>query len=1065
MTTPTIESFNLSPLQAHLVRLGPNQSAPSCARLRIQGELDATTLRAALECIGEQHEILRTSFPTLAGTSTPVQAIGASLGLELEVHELKDPQPDALDAIEEALSAQDFELAGACSLRAALVHFNHEEHLLILVQNPLCSDAASLWNLARCLDAALAKRPLPGFEETPGDEEEQEDSPLQMADVAQWFNDNFEEEDAQAGLEFWRQVPQTASHLPLPLAFDRGGERFDPEACSRAWSPEDEAELQAFASAHGLEADAVLSAVWGFLLARLGGREELVLGMRCDGRDFEGLADALGPFERFLPVALGLDKHASARDFLLQVARQRREAFQNYETFDYRRAGWDPKLPMPHGCGFRAPLDVLESAGRKLTLESRRAHSEPFELYLELDRGVQEPELCLYFDGRHFRGADAAILLEQFDGLLTAILADPSLPLGELPWCSPQALRELLEDYAPGPELQPVKRCVHELFSEQAKLHPERIAVRASNGQLTYAELELASNRLAQRLRALGVGPGSFVGLYLNRCVEQIVAILGVFKAGGAYLPLPPDYPAERIAFMLQDTGAEVLLTRSAESQELGSYGGQVILLDTDAELAACSADCPEPIQGLGHDAYVIFTSGSTGKPKGVPITHSNLAHSTQARLQGYRHPVSCYMVLSSFAFDSSVAGLYWALVQGGCLALPPDGFEEDIASLAALFQEYQVSHTLALPSLWNMILDSAQPGQLESLMTVIVAGESSSRELLKQHAEALPDCELINEYGPTEGTVWSSYFDCLQPFERTNVPIGRPIPGARVFIVSPELKLYPVGQAGELLIAGPGVARGYLGRPELSAERFVSVDFGDGEVRCYRTGDLARFLPGGDLEFLGRIDHQVKLRGYRIELEEIESRLLGLAAVREAVVIAREDTPGDKRLVAYLSASDPKHTLDPKELRQALAQDLPDYMLPAHFVLQDSLPLLPNGKVDRSNLPAPEQGRSLSSSEYSEAETPLEKVLVALWSDVLQVERVGADDDFFELGGHSILATRLFARLVDMLQASVSLRAIFDARTPRALAQLMLADPIEAERLEASAEVVLEVLEMDDEE
>lgn len=1065
MTIPTIESFNLSPLQAHLVRLGSNQSAPACARLRIQGTLDAATLRQALERIAEHHEILRTSFPTLPGTNAPVQAIGKSLDLELEEHELKDPQPDALDELEEALSARDFELAGTSSLRVALVHFGPQEHLLILVHNPLCSDAASLWNLVRCLDAALAGRSLPGFDVPSDAEAEQEDGPLQMADVAQWFNDNFEEEEAQAGLAHWRRIPQAASQLPLPLAYDRGGERFHPEACSRHWSVPDEAQLNGFAEAHGLDADAVLSAVWCLLLGRLGGREELVCGMRCNGRDFEGLADALGPFERFLPVAVRLDKHSSVREFLLQVAGQRREAFQNYETFDYRRAGWDAKLPMPHAAGFQAPLVALESAGRTLTLESRRCHSEPFELFLELDRGVQEPELCLHFDRRLYTGSDAAVMLEQFDGLLAAVLGDANQTLGELPWCSPEALRELLEDYAPGPALQPVERCVHELFSEQAELHPERIAVRAANGQLSYAELERASNRLAQRLRSLGVQPGSFVGLYLNRCVEQIVAILGVFKAGGAYLPLPPDYPAERIAFMLEDTAAEVLLTLSSESQALGSYSGKVIALDADAELEACSAERLEAPPGLDHDAYVIFTSGSTGRPKGVPITHSNLAHSTQARLQGYRHPVSCYMVLSSFAFDSSVAGLYWALVQGGCLALPPDGFEEDIASLAALFQEYQVSHTLALPSLWNMILDAAQPAQLESLRTVIVAGESSSRELLKKHEAALPDCELVNEYGPTEGTVWSSYFDCLQPFERTNVPIGRPIPGARVFIVSPEQQLLPVGHAGELWVAGPGVARGYLGRPELSAERFVTPDFGDGELRCYRTGDLARFLPNGDLEFLGRIDHQVKLRGYRIELEEIESRLLGLAAVREAVVIAREDTPGDKRLVAYVCAADPKGAADPKQLRQALAQDLPDYMLPAHFVFQDSLPLLPNGKVDRSNLAAPEQGRSLSSAEFSEAVTPLEQVLVALWSDVLQVERVGADDDFFELGGHSILATRLFARLVDMLQATVPLRAIFDARTPRALAQLLLADPGEAERLEATAEVVLEVLEMDDEE
>ncbi len=1059
-----MESFGLSPFQAHLAHLGQKLWSPSSARIRVRGALTKDDLQRALIQVAEHHEILRTNFPTLTGTNMPVQGIGQELQVCIAEESLGEPHPDAIDEFEEALIHSPFDLEKGPCLRATLIHFSDNEHLLLLVQPALASDSESLWMLTRCLAAALAGEDLPGFGQSGGEDadgDEEADGPLQMADVAQWFNDNFDDEDSQVGLDFWKSLDAGQAQLNLPLAFDRGGDGFHPEACARPWSASDQEALAAFASAQSCQPESLLSALWMLLLARHGECESLTTGMRCMGRAFDGLPEALGPFARFLPVALRIDQHASVAEFARQLESTWSAAEENYETFDYRRAGWNPGEPLAYAAGFMAPLEALELGGRRFELEARRSLGEPFRLFLELDRGVSEPELTLYFNPRYFSGADSAVMLQQFDVMLQAALDDPAQEIGELKLNDQASISSLLEEYAPGNPLEPAQCAVHELFMQQAARHPERIAVRAENGELSYRELDAASNRLAQHLRQLGVGPGSFVGLYLNRCVEQITAIMGVFKAGGAYLPLPPDYPAERIAFMLEDTGAQVVLTASAELSALGSCKGHVICLDDCAALEAASDAPVEATPGMQHDAYVIFTSGSTGKPKGVPITHANLANSTQARLVGYKHPVACYMVLSSFAFDSSVAGLYWALVQGGCLALPPDGFEEDIAGLAALFETYGVTHTLALPSLWDMILDAASSGQLESLNTAIVAGESSSRDLLAKHQAALPDCELVNEYGPTEGTVWSTYFDCLQSFERNSVPIGRPTPGARIFIVGANDRLQPVGFAGELLVAGPGVARGYLGRPELTKERFVTLDLGAGEVRCYRTGDLARFLPGGDIEFLGRIDHQVKIRGYRIELEEIEARLAALDVIKEAVVLAREDTPGDKRLVAYLTAAG---ELDPKAVRASLAADLPEYMLPSHFVVQASFPLLPNGKVDRKALPAPEQGRSLSSAEFSEPVTPLEKVLVALWSEVLGVDVVGADDDFFELGGHSILATRLFAKLVDTLQASVSLRAIFDARTPRSLAVLMLSDDAEQGRLEATAEVVLEVLLMDDE-
>jgi len=499
---------------------------------------------------------------------------------------------------------------------------------------------------------------------------------------------------------------------------------------------------------------------------------------------------------------------------------------------------------------------------------------------------------------------------------------------------------------------------------------------------------------------------------------------------------------------MLADSRALVVIGSVTSASALAGFRGTLVPVHAPRPTAG---GAPRARVTPASLAYVIYTSGSSGKPKGVPITHANLVHSTRARVATYSGRVQRYLLLSSFAFDSSVAGIFWTLVQGGTLVLPPEGIEKDLASLPALIAEQRPTHLLGLPSLWSLLLEQSSAHELASLDTVIVAGESCPAELVRRHRARLPRVKLYNEYGPTAGTVWSTVFDACTPLARTQVPIGRPIPGSVAYVLTPERELAPLGMAGELWIGGPGVAGGYLNRPELTAERFAEDPFSGG--RMYRTGDRARWLPDGNLEFLGRLDGQVKIRGYRIEVEEIEAALSAHPAVREAIVLARDDHGGGARLVAYVVPIGPRPA--ETDLLRFLSERVPEYMVPARAMCLDGWPQLPNGKIDRKALPEPPEPLA-----FAEPEGAPEIVLAALFADVLGLEAVGRHDDFFALGGHSLSATRLYARLRETLQVKLPLRVLFECRTPAALAAELARDPAEGERVQRMAEVVLSVLE-----
>lgn len=558
---------------------------------------------------------------------------------------------------------------------------------------------------------------------------------------------------------------------------------------------------------------------------------------------------------------------------------------------------------------------------------------------------------------------------------------------------------------SPIPEHTPAQ-CLHRLFEDQAERTPNALALAAHDGQFTYVEVNRRANQLAHHLRTFGIGPEIRAGIALPRSAEMIVAALAVLKAGGTYVPIDPAYPPRRSRYLAEDSGISILLTHRAVPEGLNAQSIRTIPLESYwSGIAQAPDHAPDCGTGGSNLAYVVYTSGSTGKPKGVMVTHENVVRSTEARDRYYALKPDRFLLLSSFSFDSSVAGIFWTLLNGGELWLPPEGTQQNVARIAELIRHGGITHLLALPSLYRSLLLQAAHDELRSLRTVIVAGEPCPVDLAAMHFRHLPEVSLFNEYGPTEATVWCTAYDVKPGFQSATVPIGKPAANVEAWILDAEMRPVPSTVAGELYIGGPQLARGYLGRPDFTAEKFPPhpLSTSPGE-RLYRTGDLARYCADGNIEFLGRADQQVKIRGYRIELGEIESALREHPQVRDAAVAGKRDGEGHQRLVAYVVPVTGQ--IDTALLRQFLRQSLPEYMTPAAYVTLDALPINANGKLDRQALPDPKPAES--QNNYVAPRTEVEQRLAQIWTELLGVRRVGIHDDFFELGGDSILGMQM---------------------------------------------------------
>ncbi|OUL18944.1 hypothetical protein BV372_33785 [Nostoc sp. T09] len=1041
MLTEVIEGFRLSPQQEHLWSLqkaSDNLTYRAQCAVTIEGNLQINALTTALQHIVNRHEILRTNFRYLPGMSIPVQVIDSQEIVLGESYNLTFYNPEEQEIkiaeIFQEISQIPFDFEHGQLLHTSLITLSSERYLLILSLPAMLADAGSLKNLIaelnRTYSACLLGKDL----------SVEESLPIQYADFAEWQHELLESSETEIGREYWQKQDFSARFTcKIPGDNNQSNQlSFAPKFITSNISSELIEAIQEIAYQQKISISTFLLSCWLVLIWHLTKQPNIIIGTALDGRKYSEIKEALGLFTKYLPVQGNLSNNLSFIQVLQQLDAVVNQSSQWQESFSWEEIidtsnNQNELIFCPIAFDFEEAINKYTEKDIPFSIYKQYICIERFKVKLTCRLQDNSIITDLYYDSHQFNIEDIERLREQFHQLVKSIIHNPEAAISELKILSDRAKHQLLVEFNQTQADYSTDKCIQQLIEQQAQQNPNNIAVEFGNEQLTYSELNNRANQLANYLVQIGITPGTLVGICVNRSLNMIIGILGILKAGGAYVSIDPSYPQERVAWILENSQTPVLLTQELLVEKLAPQQACLICLDTDWEVIAHQNQDNLTLEITPSNlAYIIYTSGSTGKPKGVQITHRNLVHSTCDRINYYQEPVSRFLLLSSFAFDSSVAGIFWTLCCGGTLVLPEEGLQREVAKLVELIHQHHISHLLSLPSLYALILQQAKREQLASLKTIIVAGETCSNELVKRHQEYLPQANLYNEYGPTEGTVWSTVYHC-QSQELTRVPIGRPIANTQIYILDSKLHPVPIGVPGEIYIGGDGLALGYLNQPELTAEKFITNPFSnEPTARLYKTGDLAQYLADGNIEFLGRIDHQVKIRGYRIELGEIEFVLSQHPEVEEAIVIAREDEPGNQRLVAYIVPQ--VTTVTNKDLRQFLQGQLPEYMIPSAFALLEVFPLSPNGKVDRRALPAPEEINSRSET-FVAPRTPIEEIIAGIWAEFLTVKQVGIYDNFFELGGHSILATQIVSRIRESFQVELMLRSLFESPTVAGLA------------------------------
>jgi len=785
-----------------------------------------------------------------------------------------------------------------------------------------------------------------------------------------------------------------------------------------------------------------LLAAFQTLLYRYSGQDDVVVGTPIAGRNRVEIEQLIGLFVNTLALRTDLSGNPTFRELLARVRETTIGAYAHQDLpFEKLVDELNPERNLGHAPLFQvmfvlqnAPRETFHIPGLRVSAEAVENNTAKFDLTLAMTADEQELSAVLEYNTDLFERGTIQRMLGQFQRLLEGIAADPDQRIDRLPLLTEAQRQQMLVEWNDTRMDYPSDRCAHELFEEQVEQSPEAVALAFGDQRLSYSELNRRSNQLARYLRTIGVGPEVLVGLHLGRGVEMIVGLLGVWKAGGAYLPLDPAYPADRLAFMIDDAGLQLILTEESRAGGLAGHSARTVCLDSqwgaigeEQEENLSTAVAPD------HLAYVIYTSGSTGRPKGVQLAHRGLVNVSgqYVRLLGINRQ-SRILQFSSLNFDASVSEIVMALCSGGTLCLAE---KDELLAGPQLLEKLRrlgITHLTIPPS----SLAALPYGELPALRVMCVAGEACPAELVSRWGLGR---RLLNLYGPTETTIWATWYECGA--ESGPPPIGRPIGNIRVYVLDRNGQVAPVGVPGELHLGGVGLARGYLNRPELTAEKFIASPIpGALDARLYRTGDLVRYRPDGNLEYLGRLDHQVKIRGFRIELGEIESCLRRHPAIQDAVLVAREDSPGDKRLVAYLVANGEEMPAT-ADLRSYLKQDLPEFMVPSTFITLKAMPLMPSGKVDRRALPAPDAGRPELEHAYTAPRTQVEVMLAKIWAEMLGLEQVGIHDNFFELGGNSLLAARVVDRVQKIMRKPVPLAIIFRAPTIAELARHVASD------------------------
>jgi surfactin family lipopeptide synthetase A len=1005
--------------------------------LRRTGALDRKVLERSLNEIVRRHQTLRTTFSAVDGTPIQVIADHQAVGLPLtELSGLPDEQGRAeVLRISTEEARQPFDLMKGPLMRARLLRLSPENHVLVLTLHTLIADEWSLNILARELGALY--RAYSADEPSP-----LSDLSVQYADCTHGLGSGWGGDALERQMSYWRErlagIPPVLE-LPTdrprpPVQAFRGARHW--LLCSKNLSDA----LKELGDRERAPLPVTLLAALQTLLSRYTGEDDVVVGSIVPGRDAVGSEGLIGLFAHTMVIRTNLAGDPSFRELLRRV----RDAARGDSEHQYVPLERLVSELQPQRDPSRNPLfQVLFSMPDWVSpVQSGWEYAN-----FEVDTGAAKVDLQLRFGDRPegivarftyntdlFDAATIARMGVHFQTLVQGIVARPDQPLSVLPLLTPAERHRLLVEWNNTQTGFPRDRCVHQLFEASASRTPNATAVVFEKEQLPYCELNRRANQLAHYLLNLGVGPDVLVGICVERSVDMVVGLLGILKAGGAYVPLDPAYPHERLSFMLEDAEVSVLLTQSQLVARLPERRARVVCLDSDWDAVAKeSAENPASKVKPENLAYVIYTSGSTGKPKGVQIPHRAVVNFlTSMSLKPGMTSADRLLAVTTLSFDIAGLEIYLPLSLGASLEIASREVSSDGSQLLSKLASSGATVMQATPATWRMLLEAGWEGSHR--LKALCGGEAVSRKLAN---ELGPRCgSLWNMYGPTETTIWSATAQ-IEPGEGV-VALGKPIANTQIFILDKVLQPVPIGVAGELHIGGEGLARGYLKRPELTAEKFIANPFSpEPEARLYKTGDLARYLANGQIEFLGRIDHQTKIRGFRIELGEIEAVLRQHRAIRETVVVVREDNPGDQRLVAYFvptQGSAPTGT----ELRDFLREKLPEYMVPSAFVTLCAMPLTPNGKVNRRGLPSPDQADLAPKERFAAPRDLLESQLVKIWENILGVRPIGVRHNFFEVGGHSLLAVRMMQRVEQAFGKKLPIATLFQAPTIEQLAAIL---------------------------
>jgi amino acid adenylation domain-containing protein len=1000
--------------------------------LRLKGNLDVDALQSALNDLVQRHESLRTTFSPDGITL----CIANSLDIEVPIINLSGLDVVAQDAevacLRQRAVEEPFNVEFGPLFRAQIIKLKPQDHLAILTAHHIICDGWS-WAVMITDLGTLYSALKQGLES-------ELEEPERFSEYAIALEEAEGGEEAAETVDYWlQQFTQSIPVLDFPTDRPRPPLRtFNSAREDWDLSPELVNQLKQLGVNLGCSFMTTILAGFEVFLHRLTGQNDVIVGVPAAGQAASGCYNLVGHCVNLLPLRTQVQPQQPFNEYLKARKSTVLDAYDHQQfTFGrliqklsiQRDPSRIPLVPILFNIDQGLEADKLSFDGLEVELFSNPRSYENFELFINATELRGKVTLECQYNTNLFDANTIQRRMAEFQTLLEGIVANPDQLVSRLPLI-PESEQHLLFQWNNTETDYPQNLCIHQLVEAQVDKTPDNIAVIFEDQQLTYHELDQKANQLAYYLRSLGVGPEVMVGLCCDRGLDMVVGVLGILKAGGAYVPLDPAYPQERIVFMVKDSQIAVLLTQSHLTAQLPS-SQSVVCLDRDwAIISAASDGARQPSSGTTSDnlAYIIYTSGSTGKPKGVQIPHRNAANllksiSQQPGLTAYDTVLS----VTTLSFDISVSEVFLPLIVGAQLVIVSREVASDGIQLLKAIETYKPTFMQPTPATWRILLAAAWQGSPN--LKMVSTGEALPRDLANQ---LLPlGKELWNLYGPTETTIWSSGYK-IEVTDQT-ITIGYPIANTQLHVLDKNLQSVPIGVPGELHIGGAGIARGYLNRPDLTAEKFITNPFDSNpNAQLYKTGDLVRWLPHGQVECLGRIDNQVKMRGFRIELGEIEANLLQHPSVKESVVIVREDIPGEKSLVGYfvpaLGKDEDNHDLT-SELRQFLKSTLPDFMIPTYFMALNAMPLTPNGKVDRKVLPKIDISQQLA-TQYVAPQTELEKQIADLWSEVMNVERIGIHDNFFELGGHSILAIQVITRLRKTMQIELPVTILFELPT-----------------------------------